>query len=66
VIGSSRPRQIRFSRRDRDGAIVRGVLDCVVDRQSNAIEVRVRAGDALLAERLFAKSSVHVRVVNGS
>jgi hypothetical protein len=75
-LGSSRRMQIPFSHRDDDGAIVRGVFDCMVDRGSNAIEVLVPADDAAhdrrvhntarVAERLFAGSSVHVRVVNGT
>jgi ATP-dependent helicase/nuclease subunit A len=71
-------KHIRFSRRDPDGTIVRGVLECVVDRQSNAIDVRVHVDDGAspahesvqyvtsLAERLFAGSSVHVSAVTRS
>ena len=74
--GSSRRLRIPFSRRDDDGAIVRGVIDCLVDRESTSIDVLVPAREAstaddrqvtaaaLVAKHLFAGSSVHVRVVS--
>ena len=75
--GSSRRLRIPFSRRDDDGAIVRGVVDCIVHDESNSIDVIVSAHDASMpahdrhmaaatraAKTLFAGSSVHVRVVS--